>query len=92
MLYRKLLKKRKFAQTSLRSTTTKIITHELNFMQHPSSLVTKNVSLPKVYSVNICFIFSRKVNLFKLKKKYGSTYPFFFQVDRFPYRCYGSLE
>ena len=69
MFYRKLLTKSKFAQTCLRSTTVKIITRELNFMQHTNNLVVKNVSLPKIFSVNLYFIFAGKVYLFNRKNK-----------------------
>ena len=59
MFYRKLLTKSKFAQTCLRSTTVKIITRELNFMQHANNLVVKNVSLPKYFFGESLFSFLR---------------------------------
>ena len=49
MFYRKLLTKSKFAQTCLRSTTVKIITRKLNFMQHANNLVVKKCFATQIF-------------------------------------------
>ena len=52
-------------------------------MKHTNNVVTKNVSLPKIVLMNLCFVFSRKVNLLKLKNKNTAQLTPFFKLINF---------